>query len=110
MMNRKTAVSITLIGLFAANVAYALPGFDSEAPMSSVETCVAEVSNNVNHADATSIEHNVETEERRVSGHKMRIKTFVYGDGDTVIREYAASCAINDQKEIKRFNIRQKGE
>ena len=50
-----------------------------------------------------------ETQDRRVSGHKMNIKTIVFGDGDTIIREYASNCAINDQQEIKRFKIRQKG-
>ena len=43
MRNHKTAISLTLIGLFAANVAFALPEFTKEAPQSSIDTCVAEV-------------------------------------------------------------------
>jgi len=40
----------------------------------------------------------------------MRIRTMVYAeDGETVIREYFTSCAINGQDEIQRFKIRQKG-
>jgi len=39
----KTAIALTLIGLFATNVAMALPGFSEEAPQSSVDTCVAAV-------------------------------------------------------------------
>lgn len=111
MMNRKTAISLTLVGLFAANVAFAIPGFTTEAPQSSVDTCVAEVANHADFTDAANVVYNVKTEDRRVSGYKLRIQTLVYGaDGDTVIREYAAACAINDQSQIKRFQIRQKGE
>ena len=105
MSNRK--IALTLAGLLAANVAFAVPGFSSEAPQSSVDTCVAAVAENADYADAASIMHNVETEERRVSGHKMNIRTIVFGEGDTVIREYASRCAINDHDEIKRFRIRQ---
>ena len=40
----------------------------------------------------------------------MSIQTLVYGqDGSTPIREYKTNCAINDDDEIKRFRIRQKG-
>jgi len=109
MLNRKIAVSLTMIGLFAANVAFAIPAFAPEAPQESVDRCVAEVASNADYANAKGVLHNVETQDRKVSGHKMSIKTIVYGDGDTVIREYASNCAINDQQEIKRFKIRQKG-
>ena len=54
--------------------------------------------------------HDVQTEERRVSGHKMSIRTIVYGDGDTIIREYASHCAIDDHEEIRQFKIRQTGD
>ena len=109
-MNRKNAVSLALTGLLAANVALAVPAFSTDAPQSSVDTCVAEVDNNADLSDATSILHDIRTEDRRISGHTMRIRTYVYGvDGETVIREYAASCAINGQDQIKRFRIRQKG-
>jgi hypothetical protein len=91
MRNHKTAISLTLIGLFAANIAFALPEFQ-------------------NLEDAKSVIHNVETKERRVSGHKMHIQTLVYGDGEELIREYAANCSINGKDEILRFRIHQKGE
>ena len=109
MKNHKTAVSLALIGLFVANVAFALPGFTREAPQSSVDTCVAEVDAKADYDLGQSVIHNVVTEERRVSGHKMNIRTIVYGEGDTVIREYATYCAIDDQDDIRRFKIRQKG-
>ena len=106
----KTNVSIALMGLFAANVALAVPGFSTEAPQASVDACIAAVKENVSFEEAGSVLYNVETEDRRVSGHKMSIQTLVYGDTDeSLIREYKAVCAINDDAEIKMFNIRQKG-
>lgn len=109
MLNRKTVMTLTLIGLFAANVAFALPGFTAEAPQSSVDTCIAEVAGNADYINAKSVVHNVESEDRRVSGHKISIKTILYAeDGKTVIREYASTCAINGQDEIQRFKIRRR--
>ncbi|MDJ0792784.1 MAG: hypothetical protein QNI98_00980 [Woeseiaceae bacterium] len=110
MKNAKTVAAFTLIGLFAANVAMALPGFDEEAPQSSVDTCVAAVDAQADYNESAKVLHNVETSKRRVSGHIMSIQTLVYGqDGHTLIREYKTNCAINDDDEIKRFRIRQRG-
>jgi len=110
MMNRRTAVSLALVGLFAANIAFAVPGFTTEAPQSSVDTCVAQVADSANYDAAATVVHDVETSDRRISGHKMRIRTSILAeDGETVIREYFTSCAINGQDEIQRFKIRQKG-
>ncbi len=105
---KKSAIAITLIVLFGANVAFAGVLRTTDAPASSVDTCIAQVAAQADYAGAGSVTHEVETEERRVSGHKMKIATLVYGEGE-VIREYASFCAINDNDEIKRFNIRQKG-
>ncbi len=110
MKTAKTAAALSLIGLFTANVATALPGFDEDAPQSSVDACVAAVDAQADYADSTMVLHNVETTKRRVSGHIMSIQTLVYGlDGSTPIREYKTNCAINDDDEIKRFRIRQRG-
>lgn len=105
MMNRK--IALILAGLLAANVAIAAPGEPQAAPQSSVATCVAAVAENADYAEATVVKHNVETEERRVSGHKMSIRTTVLDERDTVIREYASFCAIDNDDEIRRFRIRQ---
>jgi hypothetical protein len=109
MMYRKTAVTLGLAALLAVNLAFALPEFAADAAKSSVDACVAEVAQNADYADATSVRHDVVTWERRVSGHRMSIRTIVYGDGDAVIREYASNCAINDKDEIKSFRIRRSG-
>jgi len=110
MMNRKTVISLALIGLFTADVALAVPGIAAEASPNSVDACIAKVADSADFANARSVVHNVETEPRRVSGHKMSILTIMYADdGRTVIREYASSCAINGQDEVQKFKIRQKG-
>ena len=64
MKNQKTAISLTLIGLFAANIAFALPEFSIDAPQSSIDSCVAEVDNYAHLEDAKAVVHNVETKER----------------------------------------------
>ena len=109
-MNRKTALSLSLITMFVANVALAQPGLEFEAPQSSIETCVAEVANNADFSDADTVLHDVDSKPRSVSGYKVHIKTTVYGDdAGTVLRKYVSSCAITRQDEIRYFATRQKG-
>ena len=109
-MNRKIALSLTLIGLFATDLAFAMPAFDPEAPQSSVDICVAEVANNADYSDANSVLHKVASKPRSVSGYTVSIRTIVYGDNDEdVVREYASHCAINRLEQIRSFRIRQRG-
>ena len=109
MFNKKIAASLTIAGLLAANAAFALPEFTSDAPKTSVDTCIAVIAHNADYADAKSVRHDVVTEERRISGHRISIRTIVYGEGDAVFREYASSCAIDGKEDIKRFRIRRAG-
>ena len=110
MKNQKIIISLTQIGLFAANVSLALTEFTKYAPQSSIESCIAEVYSFAKLDHARGVVHNVETRELRVSGHKMHIQTLVYGEGEELIREYAANCSVNGQDEILRFRIHEKGE
>lgn len=104
-----TAAGLTLIGLFVANTADALTDFVEDAPQSSIDTCLAEVKTNADFAEAGLVKYNVETRERQVSGHTMRIATLVYdAAGEHLMREYAATCAIDDRDEIQYFKFRQK--
>jgi len=66
MMNRKIAISLTLVGLFAANVAFAVPGFSTDASPQSIDACLAQVAENADYANARSITHTIETEDRTV--------------------------------------------
>jgi hypothetical protein len=109
-MNRKTVISLSLLTLFAANIALAQPGLDMEAPKSSIETCVAEVAKNADFSNASAVMHNVDSKPRSVSGYKVHIMTTVYGeDAGAVLRRYVSSCAITKQDEIRYFATRQKG-
>ena len=109
MSINKSTVSVALIGLFAASVATALPGFSSDAPKASVDTCLEQVNAHADFNGAGSVQHTVETEDRRVSGHKMSIDTIVYqAESENVLRRYKAFCAIDDNADIQRFKIRQK--
>jgi hypothetical protein len=108
-MNRKTALSLVLMTLFAADLAFASSPFDEQAPQSSVDICVAEVANNADYAGANNVSHTVASKPRSISGYKVSIRTIVYDDDDgTVIREYASNCAINRLEQIHTFRIRQK--
>ena len=107
----KYAVSIPLaiVGLVFSASAFAMPAFVKPVPMSSVEQCVVQIGEQANYENAGHVRHEVESEERRVGGHKMIIKTIVFGaDGDEVIREYATVCAISAKSETKKFKIREK--
>ena len=108
-MNTKIALSLTLIGLLAADLAFAIPEFGEEAPQSSVDICVAEVANTADYTGASKVLHNVASKPRSVSGYKVSIRTIVYGEDDgTIIREYASNCAINRLEQVHNFRIRQK--
>ena len=104
-MNRKTVISLTLIGLFAADVVMASPAIDNEAPQSSLDTCLAEVVANADYVGASNVQHFVASKPRSVSGFTVSIKTLVY-DGDNVLHEYAARCAIDRQDHIRYFRMR----
>jgi hypothetical protein len=107
----KAAVSITLAiaGLVVSSSAFALPGFSEQAPESSVKQCVAEIGEQANYDGAGRVRHLVESKERRVSGHTLKIDTTVFGlDGSEVIRKYTTVCAVSDDAETKHFKIKEK--
>jgi len=107
----KAAVSTTLAiaGLVASSSAFALPGFSEQAPQSSVQQCVAEIGEQANYDNAGLVRHLVDSKERRVSGHTIKIDTTVFAvDGSEVIREYTTVCAVSDNAETKHFKIKEK--
>ena len=103
------AVSLTVAGLLVSSSVFALPGFTEKAPRSSIESCVAEISEQANYQDAGRVRHEVDSKKRPVSGHKIMIDTTVFGaDGEVVIRAYKTFCAVSDKAETKRFTIKEK--
>ena len=106
-MNRKTLIALTLAGLFVADFALGAPNFHEKVPQSSLDACVAEVSNNADYDGASDVLHFVESKPRSISGFTVWIRTEVH-NGDDVIREYRSKCAINRLDQIRNFRIRDK--
>lgn len=110
MKHLKQAVTATVAGLVVSGGAFAMPGFSEQAPPRSVEACVAQISQNANYDNAARVRHEVDSQERRVGGHTIKVETTVYGDdGAEVIREYATLCAVTDKQETKKFRMKEKG-
>ena len=105
----KSALTVAVAGLTVSSNVFAMPGFTEQAPFSSIEICVAKISDEANYQDAARVRHEVASEERRVGGHMIKIATQVFEvDGAEPIREYATVCAITANQETKRFAIREK--
>ena len=112
MIISKHVITTTLAaaGLFISASIQAMPGFTEDAPQSTIDICVAQIADHANYNNATRVRHEVESRQRRISGHILKINTTVYGvDGEEVIREYATTCAVSDRQETKLFKIREKG-
>ncbi|NQV86037.1 MAG: hypothetical protein HQ492_03070 [Woeseiaceae bacterium] len=105
----KAAVPIALAGLVISASAIAMPGFSEQAPMSSVEQCVAEIGKQANYDRAARVINEVDSKERRVGGYTIMIDTKVFAaEGSEILREYATVCAVSDQSETKVFKIKEK--
>lgn len=103
-------ISLAATGLFISASALALPGFNEDAPQSTIDVCIAQIADQANYENATRVRHEVESRQRRNSGHILKIETTVFGvDGEEIIREYATTCAVNDHQETKLFKIQEKG-
>jgi len=107
MLNRNTAIlSLALTGLtfFAASAGAATveeSGIEHE-----VESCVAEVRERLDYADATRVRHDVTAIERRTVGYTMKISTSVYGEAEgKAIRAYAATCVVNGDNAPLQFSL-----
>ncbi len=108
----KHVVTTTLAaaGLFISSSALAIPGFSEDAPRGTIDICVAQIADQANYENATRVRHEVESRQRRISGHILKIDTTVFGvDGEEIIREYATTCAVNGHQETTLFKIREKG-
>lgn len=103
-------LAIALTGLAITSNASATPGFSEPAPNSSIRLCIARIADRANYNNAGRVLHEVDSKERRVSGHKMIIETTVFAAEDgQAIREYATVCSVSDDQETKSFKIREKG-
>ena len=109
-MNKQVAATIAVLGLVISAGAQADPLFPKNAPQSTVDFCVQQISEYANYDDARRVRHEIESEELRSIGHKLRIDTRIYGDAeDQVIREYATTCAVGNSERTLTFRIRELG-
>jgi hypothetical protein len=107
MFNRNKAIaSIALASLylfaaeaFAATAAEA--GVESE-----VNSCVAEVRQNLDYSDATRVRHDVLAIERRTVGYTLKISTSLFSEsGSDIVRAYATTCVVNGNNKPLAFEI-----
>ncbi len=107
-MNKQVAATIAVLGLVISAGAQAEPLFPKIAPQSTVDYCVQQIGDHADYNDARQVRHEIESEELRSIGHKLRIDTRVYGDTeDQVIREYATTCIVGNSQRTLAFRIRE---
>ncbi len=105
----KSVVSVAVAGLIVSGNALAMPGFTQQAPFSSIEICIRQISDQADYHDAARVRHAVDSEERRIGGHTIKIETQVFGaDGAELIREYATVCTMSSKQETQHFVLKQK--
>lgn len=103
------SVALAVTGLAISGGAFAAPGLSDGAPDSSIQLCVAQISEQANYENAGRVRHVVDSKERRVGGHTIMIDTTVFdAGGDQVIREYTTTCAVSDNAETRHFKIKEK--
>lgn len=95
------AVSLTAVPVFAAPLAinkYEQAQLDLE-----IRSCIEELANHADYANANEVRHEVVVTKRRTVGHKLDIQTSVYSDAsDNAIRAYATKCVVyRDNKPVK---------
>ena len=108
MRNRKQALMIAMatLGLAFSASSAANDMFPERAPKSTVDLCVAEVSEHADYTDAVRVRHDVESRERRTVGHVLKIETYVYGAADgALLREYKSTCAVANGPKPVKFRI-----
>ena len=109
-MNKQATATIALLGLVISAGAQADSLFPKTAPQSTVDHCVQQIGAYANYDDARRVHHEIESEELRSIGYKLRIDTRVYGDTeDQVIREYATTCSVGNSQRTLAFRIRELG-
>ena len=111
MINPHKAVTLSLasFGLFLSAAATAGTFLAAEeAPIRSVESCVAEIGEHADYSNAGRVRHVVVNTGRRSLAYKLRIETKVFGaEDDEVIREYTTKCIVYGDNKPVRFRIRE---
>jgi len=108
-INTKTAISLTLMGLFfTAAAAQADYVYSDVASQDKIDLCVAAIADQANYDEANYVRHEVTSKARATIGHTLKINTLVYGDEDgQLIRQYRTMCAVSNRPEPVAFKIRE---
>jgi hypothetical protein len=93
--------------LFAHGSVLASPLIDRPVPPESVQACVAEINAQADYRGAARVVHNVDVEQRRPTGHALKIQTLVLNaDGETTLRSYATDCTVTPRHVPLHIRIR----
>ena len=105
MFNRNTllALAVSLIAVPAFATPAAANKYERAQLDLEIKSCIAELGNQANYADASQVRHEIVVTKRRTIGHKLDIQTSVYSDSsDNAIRAYATKCVVyRDNKPVK---------
>jgi len=71
-----------------------------------VKSCVAEIRDQVDYADASRVRHDVVLVKPKLVGYVMKIDTAIYTESaDNPSREYATYCVVNGNHKPLKFEI-----
>ena len=107
-MSKKQQIlsAATAITLFAIAAPAAAGDISDEPYRSEIKSCIAEVANNANYADATRVRHTVIEKRRSRRGYVYTIDTSVFTDSDDLAtREYASYCIARGEDTLVKFTI-----
>ena len=100
-VSKFASIGLAAFGLFMTSAATA--DFQaSPIPEGSIESCVTEIGGHADYSDAARVRHVLEDKGWRSLARKLRIKTKVYGEGDSeLIREDTTKCIVyGDDKPV----------
>ncbi|MDX1509077.1 MAG: hypothetical protein R3358_12400 [Woeseiaceae bacterium] len=101
------AATLAFAGLLGSAPATAA-GFDSVAPDTLIDQCVAEIGRQADYTGGVRVEHEVLSAPRRTVGYTLTIDTTVFSDTDgQVVREYATKCVVTGGETPLRFRIKE---
>ncbi len=114
MKIKKQVVTLTMAFAITAVIvssnAFAMLLPREQAPMSSIDLCLAQIAAQANYKGAGRVRHDVDSKKRHSSGYKFTIDTKVFAEsGEDVIRGYVTICAITDNEQMKQFTIEETG-
>lgn len=97
------ATAITLLAFAAAAPA---ADIDETRYYEEIKSCIAEVGDRADYADATRVRHTVVEKNRSRLGYVFAIDTAVFNDlQDKAIRSYASQCVARGKSTLVKFTI-----